>query len=72
MLIVKILEKGAIGLLLTLDAIIYDLIGKAYNIFMAIAGISFLLISSLRLSQFTLSSPYSPIIIAFSISNSAL
>ena len=38
MLIVKILEKGAIGLLLTLDAIIYDLIGKAYNIFMAIAG----------------------------------
>lgn len=36
--IVKILEKGAIGLLLTLDSIVFDLIGKAYNIFMAIAG----------------------------------
>ena len=38
MFIVKILEKGAIGLLLTLDSIVFDLIGKAYNIFMAIAG----------------------------------
>ena len=38
MFIVKILEKGAIGLLLALDSIIYDWIGKCYNIFMAIAG----------------------------------
>ncbi len=38
MFIVKVLEKGAIGLLLALDSIIYDWIGKCYNIFMAIAG----------------------------------
>ena len=36
--VVKVLEKGAIGLLLALDSIVYNLIGKAYNIFMAIAG----------------------------------
>ncbi len=38
MLIGKILEKGAIGLLLSLDSIIYGLVGWAYRVFMAVAG----------------------------------
>ena len=38
MLLKKIFEFGFIGIFLTLDTIIYDLVGKAFNIFMAIAG----------------------------------
>ena len=34
----KIIGEGIIGVLLTLDTFIYNLIGKAFNIFMAIAG----------------------------------
>jgi len=38
MLIGNIIKKGFVAILLTLDSIVYDLVGKAYNIFMAIAG----------------------------------
>lgn len=36
--VIKALEKGFIGILLTLDTIIYGLIGSAFRIFMALAG----------------------------------
>ena len=34
----KIFELGFVGIFLTLDTIVYDLVGKAFNIFIAIAG----------------------------------
>ncbi len=38
MIIGNIIKKGFCAIALTLDSIVYDLVGKAYNIFMAIAG----------------------------------
>lgn len=38
MVLKKIFEFGFIGIFLTLDTLIYDCVGKAFNIFMAIAG----------------------------------
>lgn len=38
MFIKEMLEKGAVGLLLSLDSIVYLLLGGAYRVFMAVAG----------------------------------